>query len=80
MIVKMEFIIGTGFWIILSISNVVFLYLWLKAKNESRKPRPESIELQEFLYDLMSGSAIISVSRIAPHDVLLRARSRTHDR
>ena len=37
------------------------------------KPRTESIELQEFLGDILSSGGIVRVERIAPIDVLVRS-------
>lgn len=74
----MEIVIG-AVWIALFASNIVFLVLWLKAKHKLSKPRSESVELHEFLVDLMGGTGLVKVSRIAPGDMLIRARARTMD-
>lgn len=51
------------------------LYLWrLRSKLNSIKSRPDSLELQEFLLDLLNGSGLIHVKRISPTDILLRSR------
>ena len=36
-------------------------------------PRPEALELQEFLGDILSTGGIVRVERIAPVDVLVRS-------
>ncbi len=59
--------------IVLNIATAALAaYLWRKAKLPS--DRPESIELQEFMMDLMAGQALILVKRIAPTDIVIRAR------
>lgn len=51
--------------------------LWFKYKTTPQK-RGQSVELQEFLADLMSGYAIVAVSRIDPGNILMRSpRART---
>lgn len=61
---------------ILIASNVCALalaaYFWRQSRKT--KDRPESIELQEFLIDLLSSGGLIHVKRIAPTDVVMRAR------
>lgn len=47
-------------------------FLFFKSKNE-KKDRKESLELSEFLHDLLSGNALIHVQRIAPADIILRS-------
>ena len=61
---------------LLTITNLGLLslsiYLWRKAKLI--KSRPESMELDEFLMDLLAGGGLVHVKRIAPTDIVLRAR------
>ena len=42
--------------------------------EQKSKKRSETIELKEFLYDLLGGDGIVQVTRVAPADVLLRSR------
>lgn len=56
------------------LSLILVAYLWRKARLADA--RPESLELQEFLVDLMGSGGLIRVSRIAPADVVLRRRVR----
>lgn len=48
------------------------IYLFLKTKSQ-KKTRPQSVELQEFLADLLSGPAIVAVGRIDPNSILMRS-------
>ena len=67
-----EFIYG------LIITNVVSLsltvYFWRKSKFT--RQRKESIELQEFLTDLLAGGSLIHVKRIAAADALIQVRQK----
>lgn len=64
--------------LILGITNIVTAVLLaiIFIKSKKIKQRPESLELQEFLIDLLSGDSFIQVKRISPGDVLLRSRRR----
>lgn len=44
--------------------------LWQKAHTP---PKQESYEVKELMSDLLSGSALIKIERIAPADVILRS-------
>lgn len=63
--------------IILIVTNILFIslaiYFYLKSKKVIKK---ESIELQDFLRDLLNGDSLIHVRRIAPDDIMIRSRSR----
>jgi len=59
-------------WLALSVSLNVYLILRLRRKP----PKPQSLELQEFLGDLLSGPGIVAVSRIDPSNILLRSPKR----
>jgi len=45
--------------------------LFVKLKKPQKKP--ESLELREFLADLLSGPAMVAIARINPEDVLMRS-------
>jgi predicted nuclease with TOPRIM domain len=51
-----------------------------KLEGELKKlkdnPRPDSVEVQEFLLDLMNQGGILQVKRIDPANILLRSRGR----
>ena len=51
---------------------IITMRLYLKLK--SVKARPESVELQEFLMDLLSGGGLVHVKRVASADVVMRVR------
>ena len=55
--------------------NVGLLVLSLRLyKKHKTKPPKDSLELEDFLADLMNGGGLIRVQRINPSDVLLRSR------
>lgn len=68
-------LIGLGMLLIASSFLNVYFYFRLIKKPDNRK---NSVELQEFLNDLMAGKkGIFAVSRINSDDILLRSpRSR----
>lgn len=47
-----------------------FRYTQLKKQLKERKP---SIELDEFISDLIDGSGVVKITRINPHDIFLRS-------
>lgn len=47
------------------------LFLWRKSKT--KKHRPDSVELSEFLFDLRAGGALLHVKRVDPADVVIRS-------
>ena len=55
-----------------NLSSIVYIYLQYR-KLKLVKARPESVELKEFLFDLLSGDGLIQVKRIATSDVVLRS-------
>jgi hypothetical protein len=55
-------------------STASAIYYWQLSKK--LKKRPDSVELQEFLRDLLSGSALLHVSRVDSADIVLRGRRR----
>ena len=55
---------------ILVISRLITQRLF---KKKDLKKREESYELNEFMLDLLSGDGLIRVSRVAPHDVLIKS-------
>jgi hypothetical protein len=55
----------------LIISTFLNLFLFFQYKKKPKKA--QSIELQEFLADLMGGVGIVAVSRIDPGNILLRS-------
>jgi hypothetical protein len=55
-------------------STASAIYYWQLSKQ--LKKRPDSVELQEFLRDLLSGSALLHVSRVDSADIVLRGRRR----
>jgi len=52
-----------------SISFNVYLLIQLKKK----RAKPQSIELREFLADLLSGPAMLAIARVDTSNVLLRS-------
>lgn len=56
--------------------NILFAastaYFWRRTK--AANARPESIELQEFLTDLLVSGAMIHVRRVNPNDIVIRQR------
>lgn len=61
--------------VILVISNLCFAslsaYFWHKSKSKVQA-RKNSVELDEFLADLMTGGAIVEVKRLPPENVMIR--------
>lgn len=58
-------------------SASIFLNFFLFTKCKAlKKERPESVELKEFLADLLAGPAIVSVGRVDPQAILLRSPKR----
>lgn len=55
--------------LILIASVVLNVYLHRQLKKVHKT---ESVELQEFLHDLMAGTALVRISRIAPADIFVR--------
>lgn len=55
-------ILGNGFQ--------VYRYLNLKKQIKDRSP---SLELDEFVADLLNGSGVVKISRVNPHDIFLRS-------
>lgn len=49
------------------------LNAYLLFRVSRKRARPQSVELQEFLADLLSGPAIVAVGRIDPANILLRS-------
>jgi hypothetical protein len=60
----------------LVVLNIVFLSaaVYYRQMLSHLKSRTNSVELEEFLMDLLSGGGLIHVKRIASSDVILRAR------
>jgi hypothetical protein len=60
----------------LIMTNVLFIastaYFWRKSRIS--KQRQESLELQEFLTDMLAGGSLVHVKRIAPADALIHVR------
>lgn len=50
------------------ILNVVLFY-----KHKHKISKKESLELQEFLADLMGGTALVAVTRVDPGNILMRS-------
>jgi hypothetical protein len=67
----MSTLIFIVFSLILGISVSLNVYLLLKKPKIA--DRKQSIELREFLADLLSGPAILGVARLDPNDVMLRS-------
>lgn len=59
--------------LILSISANIYLTYHLKAAKSLLKDRQPSIELDEFIADLLNGNGIVKITRINPHDIFLRS-------
>jgi hypothetical protein len=57
----------------------MYSYFNIKKKYEllkleaAKKPTSKSIELQDFIYDLTSGSALVEIKRVDPNSVYLRS-------
>lgn len=58
--------------LILNAFSTGFIYYQARQFEKLAK-RPESVELKEFLFDLLSGDGLIQVKRIATSDVVLRS-------
>lgn len=61
--------------IVISISlalNIFLVFTYYRVKKAVRT-RQNSLELNEFLMDLLAGEALIKVSRVSPTDVFLRS-------
>lgn len=56
----------------LFITNLITAILFYQFKLKI-KQRPETLELQQFMLDLLQGSALVKVSRISPADIMLRS-------
>lgn len=54
----------------LSAALNMFQLAWQK---KTRKTRPRDYDAQALLADLLAGTALVKVTRIAPHDVLIRS-------
>lgn len=71
-----------GFIYLLSLTNVISIALLvaLYQKNQKLKAtlnaRPESVELQEFLLDLMTGTSLVKISRVDSTNIVLRTKNR----
>lgn len=57
------------------LSGLLFLSLGLNAYllSQKKKPVPTSYEASALLRDLLSGEALVKISRIAPEDIFLRS-------
>ena len=64
--------------VILVVVNIVSLLaaFFYRRKLLQVKQRPNSIELEEFLLDLMSGGGLLHIKRVSPNDVILRMRNK----
>lgn len=56
---------------LLLISSALNLFFVVQLRKKPR--RADSVELQEFLTDLMGGVGMVAVSRIDPANILLRS-------
>lgn len=54
----------------LSAAVNIFQLAW---QRKNRKTRPRDYTAQALLHDLLAGTALVKVTRIAPEDVLLRS-------
>lgn len=82
-------LLSIGLFLSLSLNAGLFFFLQnkyhshLKIKNnlihelqlelEKKSKRTQSIELQEFLADLLTGPALLAVARMDPSNILLRS-------
>lgn len=57
----------------LLVSNAYFAYLYFREKKKKSKDKHQSLELSEFLSDILNGEAMVRVTRVAPVDVFLRS-------
>jgi hypothetical protein len=58
------------FSVITTLSIALNIHLLTRIK---KKPLQESLELKQFLADLLSGPAIVAISRIDPDSIVLRS-------
>lgn len=62
------------FLILLSFTSIIFnVVLFYKHKHKHKISKKESLELQEFLADLMGGVGLIAVTRVDPGNILMRS-------
>lgn len=51
----------------------IALNVFLTYRIKKKQPKSNSIEIREFLTDLLSGPAMLAIARIDPGDVMLRS-------
>jgi hypothetical protein len=54
------------------VGNGFLLYRYFKLK-QTIKDRAPSLELDEFVADLLNGAGVVKISRVNPHDIFLRS-------
>jgi hypothetical protein len=64
----LELTLGIG--LAASVAGNIALFVLLKKKSATKQM---SIEASEVLRDLLNGSALVKVSRVAPEDIFLRS-------
>ena len=58
------------------IQSFFIAYLFYLLRQEKKKPRPDSVELTEFLLDLRAGGAMLHCRRLDPSDIVMRSPRR----
>jgi len=73
MSIDLSFIIGLSWSIIVNIILTILCYRYHRTQRRliTQPPQQQSIELQEFLRDLMAGDALIRVERISPEEIFI---------
>lgn len=61
----------SAFLLLTTSSSIYFYRQYIKYKNQAE--RPQSVELREFIGDLMTGGAIVHVKCINPENLILRS-------
>lgn len=61
------------FFLLASLSINAYLFRRLKIEQARNKEREPSVELDEFIADLLNGNGIVKLTRINPHDIFLRS-------
>ena len=60
-------------YLLLLVSLLINIFLIYRIKSVKSKPRPESLELQEFIHDLTQGSGLIRIQRVDSSSLFLRS-------
>ena len=63
-------------YVLIATNLASLFFLYRQRRNALSKPRKDSIELAEFLGDLLNGGGVLHVKRVDPSDILIRSRRR----